>query len=357
MGVAFALVTIGACVLLGNRFTHTSWPLQRAHMGLVFAAVFFYFVSYIFRALGWQKLFPASERPDRARCLTACGAAAASGVVLPFRLDYLVKIGTLRRMRGVKLGLEAIALSIISLGLVDAVAFLPLSISATATSSSTFRVPLMLVVIFGFGSCGLLVGGQHLLRIPLSRVAPGSRSSSGASPSTRAERRARQSAPVLPARLLEHAGIRKHAPARGARSRVLADPGAHRALFLCRGVLDPDRLGRCGRQRWCDRGGAACARRSSRPRDQLRPCVRAAALWDGGCRRDCRAGHVARLRCSCSFARRSPRPPHPAPLLRPLLHPSNIRRQPFPLPPLFSLQTLVTSASLNEPGTMGLDRA
>ncbi|HWB21285.1 MAG TPA: lysylphosphatidylglycerol synthase domain-containing protein [Gaiellaceae bacterium] len=167
IGVGFALVTIGACILLGNRFTHTSWPLQRAHMGLVAASVFFYFVSYVFRALGWQKLFPASERPDRARCLTACGAAAASGVVLPFRLDYVVKIGTLRRMRGVKLGLEAIALSIISLGLVDAVAFLPLSISATATSSSTFRAPLLLVVLFGVGSCGLLVGGQHLLRLPI----------------------------------------------------------------------------------------------------------------------------------------------------------------------------------------------
>ena len=88
------------------------------------------------RALGWQKLFPASTRPARARCLAACGAAAASGAVLPFRLDYLVKIGTLRRMRGVKLGLEAIALSIISLGLVDAIAFLPLSISATAATSS-----------------------------------------------------------------------------------------------------------------------------------------------------------------------------------------------------------------------------
>jgi Lysylphosphatidylglycerol synthase TM region len=167
MGIGFALVTIGACVLLGKRLTHTSWPLQRAHMGLVAAAVAFYFASYVFRALGWQKLFPASERPDRARCLAACGAAAASGVVLPFRLDYLVKIGTLRRMSGVKLGLEAIALSIISLGLVDAVAFLPLSISATATSSSTFRAPLLLVVLFGIGSCGLLVGGQRLLRLPL----------------------------------------------------------------------------------------------------------------------------------------------------------------------------------------------
>ena len=106
------------------------------------------------------------ERPDRARCLAACGASAASGAVLPFRLDYVVKIGTLRRMRGVKLGLEAIALSIISLGLVDSIAFLPLSISATATSSSSFRIPLMLVVLFGVGACGLLVGGRHLVRLP-----------------------------------------------------------------------------------------------------------------------------------------------------------------------------------------------
>jgi hypothetical protein len=166
-GLVFALVTVAACVLLAKRFTHTTWPLQRAHMDLVGGAVLLYFASYIFRALGWQKLFPAANRPGRARCLTACGASAASGVVLPFRLDYFIKIATLRRMRGVKLGLEAIVLSIISLGLVDAVAFLPLSISATATSSSTFRAPLILVVLFGVGSCGILVAGQHLLRLPL----------------------------------------------------------------------------------------------------------------------------------------------------------------------------------------------
>jgi hypothetical protein len=167
LGVAFAAVTIGACVLLGERFTHTSWPLQGARQTLVWGAVAFYFLSYVLRALGWQKLFPIDARPDRARCLAACGAAAASGVVLPFRLDYLIKVGTLRRMRGVTLGLEAIVLSIISLGLVDAVAFLPLSISATATSSSTFRAPLILVVLFGVGSCAILVAGQHLLRLPL----------------------------------------------------------------------------------------------------------------------------------------------------------------------------------------------
>ncbi len=165
-GIAFAILTLAATVLLARRLTNTSWPLARAHMGLVGGAVALYFMSYVFRALGWQKLFPAVDRPGRGRCLTACGAAAASGVVLPFRLDYVVKVATLRRMPGIKLGLEAIVFSIISLGLVDSVAFLPLSISATATSSSGFRVPLLLVVLFGLGACALLVAGRHLPRLP-----------------------------------------------------------------------------------------------------------------------------------------------------------------------------------------------
>jgi Lysylphosphatidylglycerol synthase TM region len=165
-GIAFAVLTLGVTVLLARRLTHTSWPLQRADMGLVGGAVALYFASYVFRALGWQKLFPAVDRPDRGRCLTACGAAAASGVILPFRLDYVVKVTTLRRMPGVKLGLEAIVFSIISLGLVDAVAFLPLSISATATTSPGFRVPLTLVVLFGLGACGILVAGRQLPSLP-----------------------------------------------------------------------------------------------------------------------------------------------------------------------------------------------
>ena len=165
-GVAFAALSLGVSVLLARRLTHTSWPLQRAHLGLVGGVVALYFASYVFRALGWQKLFPATGRPGRRRCLTACGAAAASGVILPFRSDYVVKVSTLRRMPGIKLGLEAIVFSIISLGLVDAVALLPLSISATAASSSGFRVPLFLVVLFGVAACAILVAGRHLVRVP-----------------------------------------------------------------------------------------------------------------------------------------------------------------------------------------------
>jgi uncharacterized membrane protein YbhN (UPF0104 family) len=167
--VGFTLVTLTACVLLGQRLTDSSWPLAHASMPLVVPAALCYFISFILRARGWRRLFPPGQQPDQARCLASVGAAAASGAVLPFRLDYLVKVGTLRRLSGIRIGLEAIALSIVSLGMVDAVAMLPLSVSATATSSADFRGPLLIVVAFGLGCCALLLGSARLVRLPLLR--------------------------------------------------------------------------------------------------------------------------------------------------------------------------------------------
>ncbi|HEX5247027.1 MAG TPA: lysylphosphatidylglycerol synthase domain-containing protein [Gaiellaceae bacterium] len=168
-GGIFAVVTVAACVLVGRRMTYSSWPLAHAETLLVALATVCYFVSFVVRARGWHRLFPREQCPDQARCLASVGAAAASGAVLPFRLDYLVKIGTLRRLGGIRIGLEAIALSIISLGMVDAVAMLPLSVSATATSSASFRWPLLIVVFFGLGCTALLIGSAWLVRLPLLR--------------------------------------------------------------------------------------------------------------------------------------------------------------------------------------------
>ena len=86
--------------------------------------------------------------------------------MLPFRLDYVVKIATLRRLGGVRLGLEAIGLSIISLGLVDAVAMLPLAIAAIVTSGAIFRAPLIVVLLFCLGCIGVLALGPRLVRLP-----------------------------------------------------------------------------------------------------------------------------------------------------------------------------------------------
>ena len=166
-GALFSAVALIACVLVARRLSTTSWPLGGARASLVFAAAGAYLAGFVLRALGWQRLFPAAERPDRSRCLAACGAAAASGVILPFRLDYAVKVSTLRRLGGVRVGLEAIGLSIVTLGLVDAVAMLPLATAALATSGAVFRAPLIVILLFCVGCVGVLFAGRHLADLPL----------------------------------------------------------------------------------------------------------------------------------------------------------------------------------------------
>jgi len=154
-------------VLVARHLTDASWPLDGARVFLVFLAGGSYLASFGFRAFGWQQLFPRRERPDGARCLASCGAAAASGVVLPFRLDYVVKIFTLRRLGGVTLGLKTIGVSIVALGMVDAVAMLPLAAYALAVSGPVLRGPMVVVVLFCLGCLVILALGQRVSRLPL----------------------------------------------------------------------------------------------------------------------------------------------------------------------------------------------
>jgi uncharacterized membrane protein YbhN (UPF0104 family) len=166
-GSAFCLVALAACVLVARRLTNASWPLDGAEPGLVVAAGGAYLAALGFRALGWRQVFRRDQRPDSSGCLAACGMGSASGSVLPFRLDYVVKIGTLRRLGGVNLGLDTVVLSIVALGVVDGVALLPLAIFALATAGTVFLAPMAVVVLFCLGCLGVLVAGPRLVRIPL----------------------------------------------------------------------------------------------------------------------------------------------------------------------------------------------
>jgi len=167
--VGFAALTVLASILLGRRLTNSSWPLDHAEPWLAAGAALAYLGSFVFRARAWHRLFPADECPGQARCLASVGAAAASGAVLPFRLDYLIKVGVLRKLGGIRVGLGAVALSIVSLGMIDAIAMLPLSISATVTSNSLLRGPLLVVVAFGIACSTLLVVGRRLASVRLFR--------------------------------------------------------------------------------------------------------------------------------------------------------------------------------------------
>ena len=268
--IVVCAIGVVVAVLVARRITSTDWPLEGARIDLALAAGAAYLASFVFRALGWQQLFPSASRPDRSRCLAACGAAAASGVVLPFRLDYLVEIATLRRLGGVTVGLEAIAVSILSLGLVDAVAMLPLAIAAFATAGAIFRAPLAVVLLF----------------LPRLHRSPGARAEARTTaadlaleppgrdlPPRRRQRRAhardlqRRRVPrrVLVARALGNA-LLLCALGLG----LLAHAGTRRPLHVRRGVDPADHRRRRGRRRRRDVGGAARARRANARGRELR---------------------------------------------------------------------------------------
>ena len=164
-GMAFCALSVAACFLLARRMTGASWPLERANFGFVGLAAAGYVASFGFRALGWQRIFPNSDRPHSSRCLAACGASAASGTVLPFRLDYVVKVATLRRLHCSPIGLDTIAVSIVTLGLIDAVAMLPLAVAALSTASGAFVFPLLIVVVVCIGATAIVLGGGRLLSL------------------------------------------------------------------------------------------------------------------------------------------------------------------------------------------------
>jgi len=169
-GTGACLLGLATCVLLARRLTDASWPLQHAELAFVLLGGASYLASFGFRALGWRQVFPSRARPGYARCLVACGAAAASGTVLPFRLDYVVKITAMRRLRGVRLELDTIVLSIVTLGIVDAIVMLPLAVAAITLSHAVFLAPLAVVILFCVCCLGVLVAGPRLVRLPfLSR--------------------------------------------------------------------------------------------------------------------------------------------------------------------------------------------
>jgi hypothetical protein len=166
--VAFAFggsaLTLVAVALMARRFSGTSWPLAHANPTLVGMVAFCFVLSFFMRGLAWQSLFQSRERPCSGSCIASVGAAAASGSVLPFRLDFAVKIAAIRKLGRTRAGLDTIALSIVSLGIVDAAALAPLSVGAAAfTKPIGLRVPLAVTALAGIGAVVLLVLAPKLL--------------------------------------------------------------------------------------------------------------------------------------------------------------------------------------------------
>lgn len=135
-------------------------PVLLVSVGLLFLAAF------LLKAIGWARLFHFRERPGPVSLAAAGGGATIMGLVLPGRFDELVRIAIVRRFPGCPAGVRAICLSLVTLGLIDAVALAPFSFVAAAWPGNSVGVRLGFAIVGagGVAAAGIVVALPHVSR-------------------------------------------------------------------------------------------------------------------------------------------------------------------------------------------------
>jgi len=156
--ISFIALALGMTGLAGWRFSSTGWPFSHGKPLLIVGAGLLFLVAYPVKAWGWGRLFAPAERPKTSALAAAGGAASVTGVALPGRFDDVVRVAVVQRYPDCPAGVRAVAFSLFALGLIDAVALIPLaSTSAALTGSTGVRIALALVAAAGVGAAAVLV--------------------------------------------------------------------------------------------------------------------------------------------------------------------------------------------------------
>jgi hypothetical protein len=157
--VGFGAVAVALGALAVRHFAQTSWPLTNGAPALLVAVGTLLVCASALKAYGWQRLFPAGERPRPLALAAANGGASVLGVALPGRFDDVVRVAIVRRYPGCPVGVRGLCLSLVMLGLIDSVALAPLAFAAVAFPGLTggLRAGLALVGAAGVPAAALIV--------------------------------------------------------------------------------------------------------------------------------------------------------------------------------------------------------
>jgi uncharacterized membrane protein YbhN (UPF0104 family) len=117
------------------------------------------------KAYGWGRLFVPDERPKALALAAGNGGAALMGVVLPGRFDDAMRIAVVRRYPGCPAGVRVLCLSLVMLGLIDAVALAPLAFVAALFPGAGLgvRAALGLVALGGVAAAAVIVALPRLV--------------------------------------------------------------------------------------------------------------------------------------------------------------------------------------------------
>jgi uncharacterized membrane protein YbhN (UPF0104 family) len=162
-GLGVGLLVVA--VLSAQHFVRNGWPIRHADPALAVGAGLLYLLAYLPKALGWQRLFHAHERPAAGALAVAGGAACVGGVALPGRFDDALRIAVVKRYPGTKVGLGTLGISLLVLGLLDNAALTPLaSVAAADAHSWTARAGFAVVAAAGILAAGIVAFLPRLAR-------------------------------------------------------------------------------------------------------------------------------------------------------------------------------------------------
>jgi hypothetical protein len=156
--ITIIALALGMTALAGWRFAEAGWPFAHGKPVLIIGAGLLFLLAYPVKAWGWGRLFAAGERPTTSTLAAAGGAASVTGVALPGRFDDVVRVAVVRKYPNCPAGVRAVVFSLFALGLIDAVALIPLaSTSAALTHSTGVRIALALVAAAGVAAGVVIV--------------------------------------------------------------------------------------------------------------------------------------------------------------------------------------------------------
>jgi hypothetical protein len=163
--IVFLVLALGMTALAGWRFAEAGWPFAHGKPVLIVGAGLLFLLAYPVKAWGWRRLFAPDERPDTSALAAAGGAASVTGIALPGRFDDAVRVAVVRRSPNCPAGVRALVFSLFALGLIDAVALVPLaSTGAAFTGSTAVRIGLALVAAAGVAAALLILLLPRLMR-------------------------------------------------------------------------------------------------------------------------------------------------------------------------------------------------
>lgn len=156
--ITWVVAALAVTVLGGWHFAKAGWPLAHASPWLVAVAGVLFLLAYPVKAFGWSRLFRKHERPRSSTLAAAGGAASITGIALPGRFDDVVRIAVVRRYPNCPAGVRVLIFSLFTLGLIDAVALMPLaSVGAALTGSTAIRIALAIVAAGGIGAAVVIL--------------------------------------------------------------------------------------------------------------------------------------------------------------------------------------------------------